>query len=101
MTGITVTASGAYCLSARAHPVCRRARGCQGGGLETSRVGVGHLWSGRKKACGAVEQKKTPKQERKRLGVLRSWRAIRLGTKRGAVWKGLDKGPAHIRVSDD
>ena len=27
--------------------------------------------SGRKKACGAVEQKKAPKQERKRLGVER------------------------------
>src|SRR5215470_5579497 len=59
----------------------------------SARVGAGHLRSGRKKACGAVEQKKTPKQERKRLGVLRSWRAIRLGTKRGAVWKGLDKVP--------
>jgi len=31
----------------------------------SARVGVGNLRSGQKKACGAVEQKKEPKQERK------------------------------------
>jgi hypothetical protein len=33
----------------------------------SARVGVGHPRSGRKKACGAVEQKKALKQERKTL----------------------------------
>jgi len=31
----------------------------------SARVGVGNLRSGQKKACGAVEQKKGPKQESK------------------------------------
>src|SRR6516225_10990919 len=58
-------------LPARDYPVCRRARDRQGrcAPLErwpedgpsltaAARVGVGNLRSGRKKACGAVEQKK-------------------------------------------
>jgi|GEM_PF-3660775 len=44
----------------------------------SARVGVGNLRSGQKKACGAVEQKKGPKQKRKsaRKKCLRSWRRL-------------------------
>src|SRR4249920_4121270 len=63
-------------LPARDHPVCRRAQSCQGAAWKrrsaplwrsdgpaltaSARAGVGNLRSGRKKACGAVEQKKEP-----------------------------------------
>src|SRR5215471_455466 len=92
-------------LPARDHPACRRARSCQGAAWKrrsaspwrsdgpvltasardgpaltaSARDGVGNLRSGRKKACGAVEQKKgaqtkkVSQQERKRL---RSWRRL-------------------------
>ena len=82
-------------LSARDHPVCRRARSCQGAAWRrrsvplwperrptltaSARAGVRNLRSGRKKACGAVEQKKAPKQGRKRPSgkkCLRSWRRL-------------------------
>jgi hypothetical protein len=45
----------------------------------SARVGVGNLRSGQKKACGAVEQKKGPKQESKsaRKKVLAFVAAIR------------------------
>jgi hypothetical protein len=44
----------------------------------SARVGVGNLRSGQKKACGAVEQKKVPRQESKpaRKKCLRSWRRL-------------------------
>src|SRR4029077_11912860 len=65
------------------HPVCRRARSCTRRGLETAeraaqvRATAGRdsfcarrrretCWSGQKKACGAVEQKKGLKQENKK-----------------------------------
>ena len=64
-------------LPARDYPVCRRAHGRQGrcappkrwpedgpSLTAAARVGVGNLRSGQKKACGAVKQKKEPKQAR-------------------------------------
>jgi hypothetical protein len=48
----------------------------------SARAGVRNLRSGRKKACGAVEQKKAPKQRKKEESVqagkkrLRSWRRL-------------------------
>src|SRR5262249_50670828 len=39
----------------------------------SARVGIGNLWSGRKKACSAVEQKKGLKRESKSARFLHSW----------------------------
>ena len=84
--------TGADCsrLQPRSDQACRRARSCQGAAWRrrsvplwperrptltaSARAGVRNLRSGRKKACGAVEQKKAQKQRK----------------------KGLDSAPAHI-----
>jgi hypothetical protein len=57
----------------------------------SARVGVGHPRSGRKKACGAVEQKKAQKQERKRLALIATDRE----PKELTCGKGLTRFPTY------
>ena len=63
----------------------------------SARVGVGNLRSGQKKACGAVEQKKVPKQEsksarKKVLALVAAIRALPGGFESGRIHKALGMG---------